>query len=339
MIKPIITIGITTYNRLNYLRDLLRSLVKNNYEIEILVGNDYQSDIIDVNKIGVFDSRIRIINHPENLGELENMNSLLGQARGEYFTWIFDDDPVSIYLIENIVRAITENENVKCIYTNYKKLVSKDSYFDNNKYSYNAINYSGNDFLRNYFRGDLRVLGCLGFYKTSYLKQLGGAAKLSSGKFALHAEYDLIIKSGLLDRIIYIDAPLVTTRVHDNSWTISNINYKLFSEAGINLIKNNIDILMSENLKKDFYSNFQKLLDFVIGSIVVRGYSSNSSVQSKFLEILFTEINNISDGIKDRFFKQLIELSVKETRKKVLLFKIKGILKKIMPLWVLRFRK
>lgn len=339
MKKPIITIGITTYNRLNYLRDTLKSLIKNNYEIEILVGNDCVYDILDIDKIGIYDSRIRVINQPENLGELGNMNNLLWQARGEYFTWVFDDDPVSIYLIENIVRAIKNNENIKCIYTNYKKLVSKDSYFDNKVYERNPIIYSGKDFLKKYFIGELKVLGCLGFYKTSYIKHLGGAAKLSDSKFAIHAEYDLIIKSGLLDHLVYIDAPLVTTRVHKDSWSISNKDCKLFSRAGLNLIKNNIDILMSETLINDFDTNFQNLLEFVVGSVVVRSYFSNFSLQLEEIDDIFAEINTIADEIDNQSIGKLIKLSVKEARKKIFLFKIKGIIKRIIPIWMLSFWK
>lgn len=337
MTKPIITIGITTYNRLDYLRDTLRSLIKNNYEIEILIGNDYTNDILNISKIGVNDKRIRIINNSENLGELGNMNYLLSQARGEYFTWIFDDDPVSIYLIDRIIKAIKENINIKCIYTNYKKLVGTNLYFDNKEYAYNPVKYTGRDFLIKYLRGEIKALGCLGFYNTEYLKGLGGAAKLSSGKIALHAEYDLIIKSGLLDHLVYIDAPLVTTRVHNDSWSISNTEYILFAEAGLNLIKNNLNILLSEKLKKDFDFNFKKLLGFVISSIVCRHYASGFSLNTNTLEEVFYEINKVSDEINDNDIREIIKSTIRKIRKKIFLYRIKGILKLVFPLWVLKF--
>ena len=38
------------------------------------------------------DPRIRFVNHPTNLREVGNMNALLREATGRYFTWLFDDD-------------------------------------------------------------------------------------------------------------------------------------------------------------------------------------------------------------------------------------------------------
>lgn len=337
MIKPTITIGITTYNRLDYLRDTIKSLIQNKYEIEILIGNDYTEEKLDLEKIGVFDRRIRIINHPVNLGELENMNYLLSQASGEYFTWMFDDDPSSIYLMENIVKAIEENYNIQCIYTSYKRLVSEKSYLDNKKYIYNHKKYSGQEFLKKYFKGKVKVLGCLGFYKTSYLKKIGGAARLSAGRMALHAEYDLIIKSGLLNSLVYLDMPLVTTRVHSSSWSISNTDFALFSEAGINLIKSNINILISKELKNDFDSNFQKLLGFVIGSIVVSNFRSKNSLRTEYLDDVFDSIIKIKDEIEDEVIKKSILFSIKKVKKYIFLYKLKGRLKLILPLWLLKF--
>ena len=91
--KPLFSIGITTYNRIEMLRQLVNSIINQDFQdFEIIIGNDYQKELLTFDILGIYDQRIRIINHQENLGELGNMNFLLSEGKGRYFTWQFDDD-------------------------------------------------------------------------------------------------------------------------------------------------------------------------------------------------------------------------------------------------------
>src|SRR5262249_23161831 len=90
---PRFSIVITTYNRLEMLRECLASLVcQPGEDFEIIIGNDYQLLALTPDLLGSDDPRIRIINHPSNLGERNNINALLEVASGQYFSWIADDD-------------------------------------------------------------------------------------------------------------------------------------------------------------------------------------------------------------------------------------------------------
>lgn len=83
MSNPFFTIAITTYNRVDFLRETLKNLVNQPFfDFEIIIGNDYIPEPITSEIIGIYDSRIKIINHKVNLGELENMNSLLLASKG-----------------------------------------------------------------------------------------------------------------------------------------------------------------------------------------------------------------------------------------------------------------
>src|SRR4051812_39807614 len=110
---PQITIGITTYNRIGYLRECVNSLLASSYQdFEIIIGNDYVQQTLQCSDIGVTDPRVRILNHPVNLGELGNLKALLNAARGEYFTWQADDDYYSPRFLDVVGRACYDNPHI-----------------------------------------------------------------------------------------------------------------------------------------------------------------------------------------------------------------------------------
>lgn len=90
---PFFSVGITTYNQPDLLKQALVSILDQTFsDVEVIVGNDNPGEILSLDWFGLHDSRIRFINHPENLGERGNMNSLLSMSSGRYFTWLADDD-------------------------------------------------------------------------------------------------------------------------------------------------------------------------------------------------------------------------------------------------------
>jgi len=93
--RPLFTIAIPTYNRECSLKDIVTCYLDQEFQnFEIIIANDYIDKKLSMKSLGIeSDSRVTIINNERNLGELENMNFLLDQAKGYYFTWQFDDDP------------------------------------------------------------------------------------------------------------------------------------------------------------------------------------------------------------------------------------------------------
>lgn len=84
---PFFSIGVTTYNRRELLKQVLDILIKQTFsDFEVIVGNDYPQEILTAELLGIYDPRIRFVNHPKNLGEVGNMNALLEVSRGRYFT-------------------------------------------------------------------------------------------------------------------------------------------------------------------------------------------------------------------------------------------------------------
>jgi glycosyltransferase involved in cell wall biosynthesis len=268
--SPLFSIGITTYNRKVLLKTNILNFLKQTFiDFEIIIGNDFTGEIITAETLEIYDSRIRFINHEKNLGELENMNYLLKISKGKYFTWLFDDDGCSPEWLSDINSVIEKNKDISCIFTSYNY-----EYGDNvPKYNNESLIidfFSGKDFVSKYLSGSLKVMGCSGFFESNYLKNLGGVQKLTNGHMALYSEYLLIIRTSQLAEVAYINKSLVSFRVHENSFSKSNIETELFKEAGLNLIGESIQIFANSYLDEDFEKNITSILKSIVSHVIIK---------------------------------------------------------------------
>jgi glycosyltransferase involved in cell wall biosynthesis len=107
MPQPLVTIGISTYNRADgYLKDALESALAQDYpNLEILVSDNGSTDHTEAYVRGFGDPRIRYCKQAQNIGANGNFNFLLDEARGEYFLLLHDDDVLDPDLVSSCVTA------------------------------------------------------------------------------------------------------------------------------------------------------------------------------------------------------------------------------------------
>ena len=336
--KPLFSIGVTTYNRKELLKQTLLSLIEQTFnDFEVIVGNDFPDETISAETLGIKDSRVRFINHKRNLGELENMNYLLNTAQGMYFTWQFDDDPCAPDFLQEVYSALTEFNFPICVFTSYLLIYGTSVHrFKNNDHRRTNL-FSGKDFLKAYLSGRLKAMGCCGFHNTDYLKKIGGVQRLTDGPMALYTEHLILIRDSLLPEVVYIDAPLVSSRVHENSWTCSNLDVELFKQAGINLIRESIAILSKEELKDDFQQNFSPLLKIVLSSVVVKIIMCNKQLDMHAIEGYISSIREEFNSLKGFTFYEMAMSGLDAALKDIPRYIFKAKIKMIMPLKCLRF--
>lgn len=95
MPTPLLTIGIPTFNRLTMLRRAVESaLAQDCGDLEILISDNASSDGTPDYCRGLAqrEPAVRYIGHPLNRGPTANFNTVLREARGEYFLFLSDDD-------------------------------------------------------------------------------------------------------------------------------------------------------------------------------------------------------------------------------------------------------
>ncbi len=100
---PIVTIGIPTYNRLEYLKLAVRSALAQTYSaLEIVISDNNSTDATKSYLQSLTDPRIRALIQTADHGMVGNFNACLDAARGEFFLLLSDDDVLEPEAIQRL---------------------------------------------------------------------------------------------------------------------------------------------------------------------------------------------------------------------------------------------
>lgn len=258
--RPYFSIGVTTFKRRELLVETLSSILAQTFvDFEVIVGNDNTAESLTQEMLGIDDRRVRILNHPVNLGEIGNMNELLAQSRGRYFTWLADDDLYMPDFLQAVRDAHERHGPVSCVFTNYASGATckpdKVSYADRIKL------VLGRDFLRTYLDRRIKAIGCYGVFELRYIREIGGMERLGSG-FSPYSDNLLVVKAGALESLCYIDAPLIFFRTHPGSMSYSSPDFDAYLTAQEDLCVRALEILKTPQLQQDMQHNLYQLLSY-----------------------------------------------------------------------------
>lgn len=255
--RPFVSIGVTTYNRHDLLRQTLDSILAQTFtDFEVIVGNDYTAEVLTGEMVGITDPRIRFVNHPRNLGEVGNMNALLGMATGRYFTWLFDDDLYEPNFLGTAYDCLVETEFPPAFFSSFRMLRAGETFQPRQIPRTTIVEFSGREFLRWYSPSRPQLASILGLFDLALLRgTIGDLEELSPSSIGVYCEYLFLVRCALLERIIYVDMPLVIYRVHSGSWSESPFELATYIEAGKQLIRRSAAVLRQPVLVDDFNSN------------------------------------------------------------------------------------
>ncbi|WPP52629.1 glycosyltransferase family 2 protein [Catalinimonas niigatensis] len=172
---PLVSIGLTTYNRPTHLKNALFKLSNQTYKnIEIIVADDnpLNEDNFLIYKNN-FSTDSRINYHKKTVNEGMNLNFIyaLSKARGKFFMWAADDDDWAENYIEECVQILEANDDVLMACTK--------AYLMNNKYEiFNIHNADINTSKLPLKEKQKKILknippyntGFYGLYRTAFLK-------------------------------------------------------------------------------------------------------------------------------------------------------------------------
>lgn len=258
MAQPFFSIGITTYNRHELLREALDAILSQDFsDFEVIVGNDYQAEVLTGEMLGISDSRIRIVNHPKNLREIGNMNALLVMASGRYFTWLFDDDLYEPGFLRAAHEALLETGFPPALFPSYRVVRGAEASPTKNLPFRRPELFTGREYLARYFSGRAKLISTCGLFEIGTLRSvIGGMEELSSSPIGLYSEFLFLVRCAMLERIAYLDIPFVIFRAHASSWGETNLELPTYLEAGEQLIRRSSAILSQASLRQDYAKNF-----------------------------------------------------------------------------------
>ena len=291
--QPIFSIGVTTYNRRKFLKECLDSILSQSYSnFEVIVGNDYIEDKLYLEEFDIDDPRIRIANHEQNVGEIKNMNWLLNEAQGRYFTWLADDDMYMPGFLESVFLKIQESEDLQCVFT---------SYYMGNQYPKDLCNdvkkgevYDGKYFLKKYLDRTFSLQGCYGVFERNYISSIGGMKPLNEIGFSPGSDNLIGIKTGLLKKVGYIDAPLIFYRAHSDSMSLVSTDFTAYYTAEREMVAESIKVFSNKKLIPDFDNNLFLLLKWILAGHLSLLKRSNKLEIKRLIEYMIFIIKHIS---------------------------------------------
>jgi len=231
---PLFSIGVTTYNRSEMLAECLHSIIAQSFtDYEVIVGNDYLGERLLLSDYSINDSRFRIVNHKENLGEVNNMNWLLEQAVGKYFIWMADDDLMHPEFLNQVNLALSRSGQPApaAIYTGYDsgpKPTEFCSIDDDDVVE--SVCYPLVEFMCPYLSGAIGIIGCYGAMRTDLLRRIGGMRRLGVG-FGPYSDTILPLLLAEMGTILYLNTGLVFLRTHNGSLSASSSDFNAYTTA------------------------------------------------------------------------------------------------------------
>ncbi len=191
-----VSIVVPTYRRDTELKKALISLAKQTYkEIEVIVVDDNSDEkwnlivakhIAEViNKFPDLD--IKLIKNEVNEGSAKTRNIGIKQAKGEYISFLDDDDIYLPLKVEKQLESIIE-AGADFSVTDLKLYSENEKLIETRDRSY-IKNYDKNSLLKYHLKYHITGTDCL-MFKTEYLRKIGGFDEINIGD-----EYYLVFKA------------------------------------------------------------------------------------------------------------------------------------------------
>lgn len=229
--RPLISIGVTTYDRPELLRECLASILAQTYEnIEVIVANDFVEIPVTFDSLGLKpDDRVRIVNHPKNIGAYKNNHFLLAAARGDWFTWLADDDLMHADFL-GIAHGVFAANAVNSVFTNYVAAASPAGAFPKPVQPAVPRLIAGEEFIDAYTSRSIRTVGSYGVFRRDLFEQFGNVPRFGSG-LPVYGDTFIPILAASLGTLAYVDMDLIFLRTHPDSRSANSSNIEDYASA------------------------------------------------------------------------------------------------------------
>ncbi|NUN63507.1 glycosyltransferase [Pseudanabaena biceps] len=216
---PKVSVCIPTYNRSQYLRKAIESVLMQSFtDFELIICDNASFDDTSEVVNSFCDDRIAYHRNQENLGAFKNINLCLELARGEYITIFHDDD---VMLQDNIldkVSFLNTYQNAGLVDSNaylIDDLGKVIGMYWNEDIDKKSI-AKGEDCFRDLFLGHNTVCFPAVFMRKHCYENLGGFEEIP------YCDWELWIRISLFYDIGYISKPLIKYRRHASN---DSLNY------------------------------------------------------------------------------------------------------------------
>lgn len=219
-ISPLVTVIMPVYNRQDYVKEAIDSIINQSYQNwELLVLNDNSTDrtLEIINTYS--DTRIKIISHDSNQGISFNRNLGIELSTGDYIAFLDSDDIAAPNRIEVQLNFLIKNPNFVIVGSNIQAIDKNGTTIDSvTRYTLKAEEIPLRLLFNNYFTTSAVMLNKALIYNEKF-----------SSEYIVAEDYHFWIR--IISKHKGWNLPLTLTfyRCHDTN--ISNQKEKLMIEA------------------------------------------------------------------------------------------------------------
>jgi len=218
-----VIVGIPTYNRAEWLRESITSVLSQSYRDFRLVISDNASDDGTDEVVASFDdSRIDYVRASSNTGSISNFNRIVELADREFLTILPDDDVMYPEYLSSTVPLLGSHESVGVLHTGHK-LIDKDSrvLMTNPLPTDDPVRLEhGDEYLLRSMRSPFGTICWTSvLFRTEAMASAGGL-KATEQPFA---DVPLFMRIALHWDVLSLSEPLVGVRVHEGSETAAAV--------------------------------------------------------------------------------------------------------------------
>ncbi|MES2215429.1 MAG: glycosyltransferase [Pseudomonadota bacterium] len=256
---PLISIILPSYNRAGYVGETIESCLAQSYQnFELIIVDDFSRDNSTsvIEQYAFQDSRIKLIKNTVNKKLPATLNIGFREARGEYYTWISDDNLFAPNALEVMLAEIQKFLDIGLVYADYT-----------------TIDDGGSKVARIYQEPPefLPIRDCVGacfLYSADAARQAGEYNE----ELFLIEDYEYFLRMGLITKMHHIPESLYLYRVHDGSLTKSR-------KEEIRLAKNRLKATFEGKYKiPGHLQHIYELYMWFIGKRDIWSYASLASI-------------------------------------------------------------
>lgn len=201
--KPLVSVGILTYNSAKYIVEALESVKNQTYQnIELIVSDDCSKDnTVEICRKWIEENRSRFVNATlltveKNTGTSANCNRRLAACKGDWLKGCAGDDALFPDCVEKFVRFVTIHPSAKFIVgkiKEYKYTFDDENIIEGHMSRYNENNDILDKSVDEQFRKMLHgnsFIPPAGFFSVDMLREVGGFDE----KYGILEDFPLYLK-------------------------------------------------------------------------------------------------------------------------------------------------
>lgn len=218
-----LAVYIPTYNRAQFLKESIKSVLSQTFSEFNLYILDNASDDNTREVVGSFDdSRITYIRHEKNIGGLNNINYALDNCKEKYLVIFHDDDIMKSDFLEKEYTFLLKNKNVAVVSGQTEVINKNGKKYKHQKRSNKKIEYSDGKLICQFIRNGKYLNFPSIMYNTEFVHDKNIRLNQEVGPCADIILYCDIERHGGI--VCELPDVIMNTRMHENQDSALNLN-------------------------------------------------------------------------------------------------------------------